>query len=493
MRRALLLPLLTACTPDGPTPIEVDDWVEITIGDAVGEVDERYLSVAVDLGQVAGARFWTPGGDSGEAEVAVPPYDFDRPALRAFAEALAPAVLRIGGTESDRLFYALDDDAPDPLPNGYESVLTGAQFDGIGDFAADVGLDVMFTVNAGPGPRGGGNGVWDPTQTTALLARAADRGDPIVAWELGNEPNGFLLNFGFTPSGTQYAADLAALHTARDAHTPDAAVVAPSVIFWPVAGEIRPFLDEAMTAGGDQMDVVSWHYYPHQSQRCPVTTREATATSLLDPDALDEVATWAALVEAARDAHAPGAPLWQGETGNALCGGQQGVSDRWASTFWWVDQLGLLARRGHALQVRQTLSGSDYGLIDDTTLRIRPDGWASLLWKRLMGTTVLDVTTSDPTVRAYAHCHPDGGATLAVVRLDDGPTLGVDLPGTSWVLDADALDSLDVRLNGEVLAAGADGAIPALPGVEAAGLALPADRAVAFHHVADVPACPESP
>ncbi len=66
----------------------------------------------------------------------------------------------------------------------------------------------------------------------------------------------------------------------------------------------------------------------------------------------------------------PRAPVWYGEAGSASCGGQQGYSDRFEATFWYLNALGELARLGLQVFVRQTLSGSDYGL--SMTRRSRP-------------------------------------------------------------------------------------------------------------------------
>src|SRR5262249_34914262 len=135
--------------------------------------------------------------------------------------------------------------------------------------------------------------------------------------------------------------------------------------------------------------------------------RRASLGELLDPASLDEVSRWASDVERRRDASAPGLPMWLGETGGAQCGGEPGVSDVFASSLWWTDELGLLAARGESIVVRQTLVGSNYGLLDDATLEPRPDWFASVLFKRLMGREVLGVVRTepgDPFVRVYAHC-----------------------------------------------------------------------------------------
>jgi hypothetical protein len=43
-----------------------------------------------------------------------------------------------------------------------------------------------------------------------------------------------------------------------------------------------------------------------------------------------------------------------------------------------------------------TLAASEYGLLDPTTFAPRPNYWAALLWRRLMGTTVLDAAPPRP-------------------------------------------------------------------------------------------------
>ena len=125
-----------------------------------------------------------------------------------------------------------------------------------------------------------------------------------------------------------------------------------------------------------------------------VVVRPVTPTSLRRPESLDTAVRWSAEVEHIIEASAaPAAPrpaMWLGETGSAQVGGQPGVSGRWAATLWWLDQLGALAKRGTAVQCRQTLAGADYGLLDEETLEPTPDYWASLLWRRCMGTAVHD-------------------------------------------------------------------------------------------------------
>jgi hypothetical protein len=181
--------------------------------------------------------------------------------------------------------------------------------------------------------------------------------------------------------------------------------------------------------------------------------------------------------------------VWLGETGSAQCGGEPGLSDAYVSGFWWVDQLGVMARRGEPVSIRQSLSGANYGLLDDDTLVPRPDYWNSLLWRRLMGTVVLDaeVTDSDDRVRAYAHCTRSGASgagpgavTLVAINLSqtDAATLQVAGASTSgaevYLMTASDLASKVGLLNGTALAAAADGSPPAFAGASLTGsLKLP--------------------
>jgi hypothetical protein len=45
-----------------------------------------------------------------------------------------------------------------------------------------------------------------------------------------------------------------------------------------------------------------------------------------------------------------------------------------------------------------------YGLLNTTTFEPNPDFYALLLWKKVMGTKVLNVTSSVSDLRVYAHC-----------------------------------------------------------------------------------------
>ena len=91
------------------------------------------------------------------------------------------------------------------------------------------------------------------------------------------------------------------------------------------------------------------------------------------------------------------------------------------------------------------------------------------LWRRLMGSVVLDAGTAPQSVYLYAHClrdHP-GGVALLALNLSDRPAILAiqGSRGTVYALTAPSLDSGTVMLNDNPLALSVKGELPQLSGV----------------------------
>jgi len=454
--------VLVGCSGSDSPPPETTAQAFVDTTEVAATVDPRYLSVAVDMAQVVGGRFWSSSGQQeviGEEEV--PEYDFSRPRLRALASHLAPALLRIGGSDSDRVVYDMSADPIDAAPEGFEFVLNASQLDGVFEFAQALDYEVMFTLNAGVGVRDESN-AWTPDMARELVEYVVGNGYEVKLWELGNEWNVYRVILSLWLDVPQIVSDFEAASALVDELDPGSLFGGPSSAYWPTPGELiqevyPPFMQ---MGGADTIDVITWHYYPQQSQRCPLRTDPYEPQGILNAAGLDRGIGWAAEIEAVRDAQTPDMPIWLGESGHAQCGGQPDASDRFEGTFWWLDQLGAVARRGHRIIVRQTLSGSNYGLIDDLTLEPRPDYWASVLWRQLMGDRVLDVSpiAVDESVRLYAHCsyQRPGAVTVLAINLDPDNGVRLDFDGLHgskdlYLLTAAALDSAELMLNGVVL------------------------------------------
>ncbi len=273
-------------------------------------------------------------------------------AVRGLLGSTAPAtVLRIGGTTGDRIWYAVGGARGSQPPNAHYSVVVNeAQVTALCKFAAAADLRLIIGLNGGPGPRKDQlDGKWNSTNAVELLNFLDALSCPVLGYELGNEPNLFVLNFGVDGfvSASTLAQDFVDFKKILDAREKgrDLLLIGPDVAFqFPWIGEIIPdyWSDFFAAVGRGVLNAATWHWYPLQSNHCPlwfVDPRYATPSRMVEVGTLDLIHEYLAEVSAAVP---PGTVLWLGETAGASCGGQQNVSDALSGTLWYADQLGAL-------------------------------------------------------------------------------------------------------------------------------------------------------
>jgi heparanase 1 len=433
--------------------------VRLQTSEPVAEVDVHYLSFSLDISVLAGGFWWegSLGSRRGLGALRIPPLDLSSRRLDKLTQALAPAYLRVGGSEADKIHYfAAPRDEPHSL------VLTEAIWDNLHTFLQRNGLKFFFTVKYGLFERHQ-HGQWHGGEVEKLLRYSCEHGYRIDVCELGNELNAYWAFHGLRaqPRACKLAEDYHNFSLLMRRYLPEAKIIGPGSAFWPRLGEtIKPFSNitrkflETCRAQQTPIDIVDWHYYPFQSLRSPVRTRTATLSGLLKPRALNDFGKYSQQLRAWRDEYFPQAQLWTGETGSAQCGGQPKLSDRFISCFWWADQLGQGALLGQKVMIRQSLIGGEYGLIDRLTLKPRPDYWLSWLWKHLMGEQVFAVSSPHPMLRCYCHSTPgEKGKTLLLVNLSVRPLqLHVCDFGElvqQYSLTAKKLRSKKLRINGK--------------------------------------------
>jgi heparanase len=460
----------------------------------IGAVDERFQSYNVEMAEIIGGDFWRPyepdgkverqpaapgkhatGGDSNLFQ-AVQPLDTANPRLRKLAAALGPAYVRISGTWANSIYFH-DSDAPPPAsaPPGFKGVLTRSEWKGAIDFAraANAELVSSFAVSTGVRDR---NGVWTADQAATWLAYTKAAGGRIAAAEFFNEPT--LPALGGAPSGydaAAYARDFAIFRSFVKRLAPHMAIVGPGAVGEAAVnggdGQSGMIATEDLLAARPRpvFDIYSYHHYPALSIRCaslgPQT--QTTADVALSED-------WLALADKSnafhvglRDRYAPGAPVWITEIADAACGGNP-----WAKTFLdsfrYADTLGRLARRGVAVLFHNTLAASDYGLLQPGTFEPRPNYWAALLWRRLMGPTVLDAGLPREGLHLYAHCLRGHRGGVALLAINNSRTMDSDaelsVPSERYTLAAASLQSEQVALNGKPLLLGANDELPLMEG-----------------------------
>jgi hypothetical protein len=456
----------------------------------VGTIDDRYQSYNVEMLEVTGGQFWKPygrpaaaapeakpragaagGGDvppgmDPNAYAYRPPIDLANARRRKLAAALGPAYMRVSGTWANTTYFAEIDPPPKGPPAGFSGVLSRVQWKGVVEFARAVDAAIVTSFATSAGTRDAA-GVWTPKEASKLLAYTKAVGGKVAAAEFMNEPT--FAAMGGAPKrydAAAYGRDFKVFRAFARQTVPEMLILGPGSVGesdgkWGVAYGTMPMLKTAdlLRACGPGIDGFSYHHYGAGSRRCagpqmPGTTAEAA----LSEEWLARTDQTLSFYRRLRDRFESGKPFWVTETADAACGGNP-----WASTFLdtfrYVDQLGRLARQGVRVVMHNTLDASDYGLLDEDTLAPRPNYWAALLWRRLMGTTVLDPGAPiQKGLHVYAHSlrGTPGGMVLLVINTDHDAAQALAIPtaGRRYTLSASPLQSGRVRLNGAELALG---------------------------------------
>jgi heparanase 1 len=480
--------ILAAAGLEGQTPLSPSSMPRLA------SVDERFQSYNVEMLEVTGGNFWKPYAsmgkkDSGQAAGSAPagmlanlfeyraPKDLSNGRLQRLAAALGPAYLRVSGTWANTTYFQ---DTPGPAmekpPQGFNGVLTREEWKGVVDFARAANAKLVTSVAISSGARNA-DGAWTPVQARKVFSYTKSMGGEIAAAEFMNEPT--IPVIGGAPKGydaKSYAADVREFRAFLKANSPETILAGPGSTAEggasPMTGPGFLSSEALLQAVGPVFDVFSFHVYPVVSVRCARLGAGATTTAdaALTPEFLARPAGIEAFCADLRNRFEPGKPLWITETAESACGG-----DPWASTFLdsfrYLNQLGTMARLGVQVTMHNTLASSDYGLLDEKTYEPRPDYWSALLWRKLMGTTVLDPGASPlPNLHLYAHClrGSAGGVALLAINADKEASASLALPAASerYTLSARELQSKTVDLNGSELKLGSGDALPALRGVQ---------------------------
>ena len=502
----------------------------VVVGGAVGVTGMPYVCVTLD---------WWPGEkvDWGAATwgrstvTTLGLEDGSRFAALALAlAALQPAALRVGGSLQDGIAYdfgqATSRRPPFEVCGPFRArdgdrvafdggCLTGAAYERLDDLALAARAPLVFGLSGLHGrtrtsdlcPKCPGppcdpcwdDGRWDPLAGGARFlleraaARAAANGSALAALSLGNElcgAGGLAAHLSPEALGRDFAALSAEVDRLWGPRRPGA----PAALrLPPLAANHRPlvvgpdcqlpldlvvgFYKRFRREAGDALDAVAFHLYwlgsgeKHRSIRNKIFDRAPGAAWPL-------ARGFRTFVDAYFRASQGGeVPVWVTESGGAYGSGAARVTDTYASAFWYLDELGELAKASTALHCRQALVGGHYGLLTDA-FSPRPDFFATRLWASLMGRIALDAGLDEPlaNARVYAHCRlgsTAGGVVLLVVNAATSRPLDLALPPVfaaarreAWVAgaprDAQGKRSLfggAVAINGAVPAA-ADAPLP---------------------------------
>ncbi|XP_061849820.1 heparanase [Colius striatus] len=430
-------------------PVPAEGWRAVGLrmslrGSPRGEVSPAFLSLTLDASLARDPRY-----------VAL----LSNPKLRALARALSPGFLRFGGTETDFLIFDPNKDSTleekflweieakeeacgsRPAFAAVEKLLlaqwpsqeklilaehnwkkhrnttiTRNTLDILYSFANCSGFHLIFGLNALLRKDGL---QWDSSNAQEILDYCASR-KYNISWELGNEPNSFRKKSGIYIDGFQLGQDFICLRQLLSNYT----LYQHAKLYGPDVGQPRKhtqrLLRSFLKSGGKVIDSVTWHHYY-------VNGRSATREDFLSPKVLDTFATAVHKVLEIVGGTVSNKKVWLGETSSAYGGGAPKLSNTYIAGFMWLDKLGLSAKQGIDVVMRQVFFGAGTYHLVDANFEPLPDYWLSLLYKKLVGTKVLQVGlvgADERKLRVYLHCtnalHPkyrEGDVTLFVLNL----------------------------------------------------------------------------
>uniref|UniRef100_A0A2I3N516 Heparanase n=1 Tax=Papio anubis TaxID=9555 RepID=A0A2I3N516_PAPAN len=387
----LLLLLLGPLAPLSPGvlagPAQAQDVVDLDFftQQPLHLVSPSFLSVTIDANLATDPRFLIFLGS---------------PKLRTLARGLSPAYLRFGGTKTDFLIF-------DPKK---ESTFEERSY-----WQSQVNQDICKSGSIPPDVEEKLRSEW-PYQEQVLLREHYQKKFKNSTY---SKPNSFLKKADIFINGSQLGEDFIQLHKLLRKST-----FKNAKLYGPDVGQPRrktaEMLKSFLKAGGEVIDSVTWHHYY-------LNGRTATEEDFLNPDVLDIFISSVQKVFQVVESTRPGKKVWLGETSSAYGGGAPFLSDTFAAGFMWLDKLGLSARMGIEVVMRQVFFGAgNYHLVDENFDPL-PDYWLSLLFKKLVGTKVLMASVKGPkrrNLRVYLHCtnidnpmYKEGDLTLYAINL----------------------------------------------------------------------------
>lgn len=342
--------------------------------------------------------------------------DFRNTRLRELAAALSPARLRLGGTMSERLIFSRED-IPQVSCNHCHTnltskstchaieklcrhkflpffLMTGSMWSDVNEFCKAAHIKLLFSFNVLLREQ---RNEWSDQNALDIINYTKQKGY-LVDWQLGNEPNSFQHVFNTTISPRRLAKDFVKLrHILNENGYRNSLLVGPDTTRPQVQRpECLEYMLQFLGNVSHNVDVRGWHQYY-------LNSRTAKLDDFWNPYTFDMLKEQIEIMNTHTKNYTH-IPMWLTETSSSYGGGAPGLSNTYGGSPLWLDKLGLSAKNNITTVIRQSFYGGNYSLVD-SNLDPLPDWWVSVLYKRLVGSKVLDVNCKCSSYqRMYAHC-----------------------------------------------------------------------------------------
>jgi len=400
----------------------------------------------------------------------------DNTELVAFVRRLGrQGILRIGGNSSEYSFWTPNPTAAD-LAAASEPVnpstgkhpdavrkITPKSIENLRGFIDATGWKLIYGLNLGKGtPEAAAD-------EAAYVAKTL--GSKLVAFQLGNEPNLFVLanlrQKGY--SFADYAVEWRKFYEAVVARVPNAKFAGPDTSY------AKPWMQGFADEFKDEIILLTQHYYALG----PPTDPRMTIERLLTPRP-KFVKALEAMEQLRKDS---GLPYRMSETNSCYSAGKQGVSNTLASAFWGAELMYQLAAAGSS---GINFHGGGYGWYTPIAgtrqkgFEARPIYYGMLLFEQAgagqLVKNTLDQPQPEDTVVAYS-LKTDAGLKTIVLNKDGNKALRLAIdPGqraeraTVLMLTGPSLDATSgVKLGGSEVHKHADWKAAKQPTIQAKG------------------------
>lgn len=353
-------------------------------------------------------------------------------------------VLRIGGNTSERTVWA-----PGVPPAPGSVVITPAAIDRLAATLRMVGWRLIYGLNLARGtPQAA-------AEEAVHVARAL--GPLLLAFQIGNEPDGFGRWTGVRPKGYDAMAFLAEwvpFHAAIRARVPNAAFAGPDVAG---AADWVPAFAAAAPAG---LVLLTRHYYADGPAGAPHVSLEKL---------LQSSARVAPILQRLEDvSRTSGLPYRLAETNSIFNEGQPGVSDTLGAALWGLELMFACAAAGcaginfhagdHNLRPGLNKAYTPIARGGDGHLRAAPLYYAMLMFAQAAHGSLVParVDQGPGELKAFAVRAPDGSLRVCLINAHSGRAVRVAVdPGRRFTgasvlrLAGPAIDATDgVTLGG---------------------------------------------
>ena len=349
-------------------------------------IPENFIGLSYESAVLASADYLSPGNLS----------------AMGLLRRLGPgAVLRLGGNSSERTVWSDTGDRPE-----VESfVITPAAIDALAALLNALDWRLIYGLNLARG-----NPI-AAAEEAAYVARAV--GPRLVAFQIGNEPDGFGRWSAVRPQSYDVDAFLAEWRQffgAIRARLPTARFAGPDIIAEP--GWIRPFIE----ATGDALILVTRHYYADGPAGAPHISLGGLLRSAHKAEPI--------LKEMGSISENYRVPFRMVETNSIFNEGQPGVSDAFGSALWGMEFMFQVAEAGGEGVNFHTGDAKAYTPIGpgaDGRHVARPLYYGMLMFKEVArGGSMLPVRLAAPDVNiaVYATRAADDALKVCLINKD---------------------------------------------------------------------------